>query len=294
MVSALYLLAAAALTSTAFAAPAATSDDLDNYPTSTWPATSKPTNFYELARVQEAQKYYIASICSPNVYNFTRDFETTEYTSEDLQAFGIKLMKSDFPCEQVLAIEEQCLPTVEYGDAATTPEEWKKEYECVCSNKLHELKAACANCQKVHGYDPEAADQLIKVASKIEQSVCSATAAPTTDYASLSTSIERAKENGCCTYSGTMMRFETGSDLFPSQTAVSHYYTSGAAIATGSITASGSAKATGTGMTTGGSTQASGTGANATATFAPATGGAAELKAAGGLVMAFLGVMAAL
>lgn len=148
-----------------------------------------------------------------------------------------------------------------------------------------------------HGLDPEAADSLIEIASLIETSACSVTGAPTTDYGAFATSIQRYGGSGCCTYTGSMLRFETGSDLFPSKTEVSNYYTSGAAISTGSVTATGSAKASSTGMTSSASTQASGTGANAAALRPPLSllvEVRPELKAVGGLVMAFLGVMAAL
>ena len=61
MVSALYLIAAAAIASTVFAAPAATSEVLDEYvPTPTdafdkWPSTATPTQINEQIRLQEAQ-----------------------------------------------------------------------------------------------------------------------------------------------------------------------------------------------------------------------------------------------
>ena len=133
------------------------------------------------------------------------------------------------------------------------------------------------------------------VASALKSLGCDPTAAPTTNYNAFYTSVSRANNLGLPTiepYSGSMAGpFRTGSDLFPSQTAVSNYHTSGQAVATGTCMVIGSAAIAAATAT---DASASGTGAAPAATPAPAIGAATELKAAGGLFMAFLGVMAAL
>ena len=122
------------------------------------------------------------------------------------------------------------------------------------------------------------------VVPALQTAFCSATKA--VFYGDAYTSRKDVSYTGSYT-GGDMMKFVTGTDLYPSQTDISHYYTAASATTTA---ASSGAASSGAAQTTG----TDGFAASDATTTAPATNGAGQLKAAGGIAMALLGVIAAL
>ncbi|RDW77863.1 hypothetical protein BP5796_05715 [Coleophoma crateriformis] len=210
---------------------------------------------------------YVNEMCYPLYVNDSRP--------ADLDGGVAWLADSPFPCEQELYIEAICQAN------GTTAIDYKAEQDCFCGSSYWDMMEACSNCFFVHGFprgpgDPVAAEaSWVKSLSRAE---CTP-ATPTQPFSSILTT---------STLSGTMTELiiTLSNDQFPSQTAVSNYYTSTAPVSVGQITGSATARATTRPVQTGdvvGSvyvTVLSGTAAAAALSSADAAASSAEASAA--------------
>ena len=211
----------------------------------------------------------------PNYKEFIQKYQTVAYTSEEYAILIKGMEKSKFPCEQETFYQHNCTDNSISDDARDA----KAEQDCLCSSNFLEMKSACFDCRKVHGSDPLEMDFAKAVVLALQTSFCSATEPVL--FLDAFTSTKDISYTG--SYTGAdMMKFATGTDLYPSQTDISHYYTAASATTTAAF--SGAVE----------TTDADGSTAPAAATTAPATNGAGQLKTAGAIAMAFLGGIAAL
>ena len=170
-----------------------------------------------LRRQSDNEESYIASVCTPN-------------TTSPIP-----------PCTAIVSIEEQCQPN------NTSPLGYLAHQQCMCNGGFFANWNGCLNCQYVHGSRSEAVVDAFKaIISSASSQLCTGT--PTASFAAIFSSLSEAAPQSV---SGAAT---TTSDQFPSQSAVSLYYTAtgnqGAGVITGSA-----ASATATGST---SAQASG------------------------------------
>lgn len=224
----------------------------------------------------DAQALYISEVCSPNYMEYVNKGRTMNVTEEFLAAFMKKMETSEFPCEQEIFHENNCLQRSN-DDVVYA----KAQQDCLCNTNFFEMQSACFECYKVHGLDPPRMDFSIAAVPALETALCSATK-PMLYHDALNSVRSSISYIGSYTYVYMENRFVTGTDLYPSQTDVSHYYT--AASATTTATSSGAVQTTDT----------DGSAALAVPTTASAINGGVQLKAVGGVAMAFLGVIAAL
>ena len=227
------------------------------------------TSLHMVIDLKEAQLDYLMEVCMPNYYEFIEKYRDVAYTPEDWAAMKKKLEASEFPCELEGVYSGNCIEDV--SDDKTR--DAKKEQDCLCSSNFFEIKRVCFDCYRVHGFDPLEADYSKASVLALQTAFCSATKAVL--YGDAYTSRKDVSYTG--SYTGDMMKFVSGTDLYPSQTDISHYYT--APSATTTAASNGAAQTTGT---------------DGSAAPAATPNGAGQLKAAGGMAMAFLGVIAAL
>ncbi|RDW85309.1 hypothetical protein BP6252_02899 [Coleophoma cylindrospora] len=152
------------------------------------------------------------------------------------------LVDSPFPCEQELYLEAICQAN------GTTAIDYKAEQDCFCGSSYWDMMEACSNCFVVHGFPETSSDPAAEEAlfvSSLSRAECTP-ATPTQPFASLISVTPIV--------SGTMTELiiTLSNDQFPSQTAVSNYYTSTAPVSVGKITGSETARATTAPVETGG------------------------------------------
>lgn len=244
---------------------------------------SSPNAWHEviLAR-QTSEESYINSICSPN---------NTDPVP---------------PCQEIVNIEEQCQPN------GTSPIDYLASAECMCGGSFFSDWNGCQECQYVHGARSEAVlNAFENIITTVSNILCTGT--PTASFAAIFSSVAATAPQ---TASGSTVL----SDMFPSQSAVSLYYTAsgseGAGAITGSaadatatssagsgpssasvvsLTASSGSMATSTATSTGSSGSTGSSISSAAATSATSKSGAHGLRAAGGLgVVVVIGAAAML
>lgn len=233
------------------------------------------TSLHRVIELQEAQADYLMEVCMPNYKEFIHKYQTVAYTPEEWAAFMKKMGASEFPCELEAFHQSNCLDKSS-GDETR---DVKAEQDCLCRSNFFEMKSACFDCSKVHGLDPLEMDYSKAVVPALQTAFCSATKPVL--YGDAYTSRKDVSYTGSYT-GGDMMKFVTGTDLYPSQTDISHYYT--AASVTTTAASSGAAQTTGT----------NGSAAPTATTTAPPANGAGQLKAAGAVLAALVGAMIAL
>lgn len=233
------------------------------------------TSLQMVIDLQEAQIDYLMEVCMPNYKEFFNKYQAVGHTPQDWAALVKQIGASEFPCELELFHQINCRDKSS-GDETRDA---KAEQDCLCSSNFFEMKSACFDCSKVHGFDPLEVDYTKVFGYALQTAYCSATKPAL--YRDVYTSRKDISYTG--SYTGNdMMKFVTGTDLYPGQTDISHYYT--AASATTTTASSGAAQTTDT----------DGSAAPAATTTSSAANGAGQLKAAGGIAMAFVGVIAAL
>src|ERR1700760_10089 len=128
------------------------------------------------------------------------------------------------PCESIVNIETQCQPN------GTTPLDYLAHAECMCSPPSTYFAdwIACRQCLYLHGgLTQQGLNQFSAIISAASHSLCTGT--PTAVFQSIFPSVQSA---GASVTSGSTMF----SDQFPSQTAVSLYYTASGKQGPGAIT----------------------------------------------------------
>jgi hypothetical protein len=188
-----------------------------------------------LARQTNTEQDYLNSVCLPNV-------TTTPIP----------------PCQQIANIESACQPN------GTAPLDYLAHTQCMCGGGYFPNWFGCLNCEYIHGGRTQAQSiafsQILTSASNM---LCTGT--PTASFAAIFSSLSD-------THPVVASTAGTGTtDLYPSQTAVSLYYTASGPQGEGAITGSAAA-ATKVPSSAAASTTAGAGGSMTTAGAAP-TGG---------------------
>lgn len=226
-----------------------------------------------LPRQSTDEAAYLTSVCSPNITADTNPIP---------------------PCIEIQAIQEGCIPN------GTSSLDLIAHAECMCNGGFFSNWIGCLNCEYVHGgRSPQLTSAFHTIITSASNQLCTGT--PTASFAAIFNSIENSVAPGDATATGL-------SDQFPSQTAVSLYYTASGPQGLGAITGSATlaTRSAGastsspsvivpTGVSTGktstvASTRStSGTVSGAGASSTTSSGGAARITdaAAGGLIALF-------
>ncbi|KAG4434882.1 hypothetical protein IFR05_009642 [Cadophora sp. M221] len=177
------------------------------------------------------------------------------------------------PCQEVINIQSACTANGTSGIYLLA------HAQCMCGGSFFADWIGCLNCNYVHGArSPQNVDSFHTIISSVSSALCSGT--PTATFAAIFSSLS---EGAAPTGTDTAMR-----DQFPSQTAISLYYTvsgtqgvgaiTGDAVSatrTASPTPSGSGSRTGTGTSSRTASTGSGTAGAGTASSSSSTAGAA-------------------
>jgi hypothetical protein len=231
---------------------------------------------------QTSEEDYLNSVCSPN--------------GTDPIA----------PCVQIVNIEAECEPN------GTSTLDYVAHQQCMCNGGFFDQWTGCLDCDYVHGgRSPAQVSAFQTILSSASSSLCTGT--PTASFAAIFSAIEES--NVIPDASGST------SDQYPSQTAVSLYFTATgptgpgqitgsatAAVATGSTSVSGSDSESSTSGSTSGTASestskssskasSSGTSKSTTTHSSSASGSAASATSTGGAaavtqVMGLLAVVA--
>ncbi|KFY38842.1 hypothetical protein V494_04182 [Pseudogymnoascus sp. VKM F-4513 (FW-928)] len=244
------------------------------------------------------QSLYLGDLCYPNL------LDDNGRVPDNLD--GI-YSKSPFPCEQMMYLEVVCHAN------GTAEIDFLAEQQCLCGGNFFDASRGCLECTYAHGFfDAEKPlDKALSKLASVSSAECSATPVMMS-YA------ERVPG----TYETDDVATLT-SDRFPSDTAISNYWTGATTPIAGQITgsATGRAKsntyledqrakmstesmeAAGAGTSSANtpspsSTNGAAAGGAGTSSASPpspsSTNGAAEVKVAGGLLAVVIGAMAAL
>ncbi|KAH0285526.1 hypothetical protein M436DRAFT_55798 [Aureobasidium namibiae CBS 147.97] len=149
------------------------------------------------------------------------------------------------PCQEIINIESACQPN------GTEPLDYSAHQQCMCNGGSYFSNwRGCLNCQYVHGTRSEAvAEANYAILSSASSQFCS-TATPTAKFASYFSAVSDSSPQTATGAATTL------SDQYPSQSAVSLYYTAtgnqgpgaitgSAAQATAAVSSSGSASSSG-------------------------------------------------
>ncbi|KAE8450131.1 hypothetical protein EG329_006912 [Mollisiaceae sp. DMI_Dod_QoI] len=184
---------------------------------------------------------YIQTVCYPNV------------TSPTIP-----------PCQEIINIESACLPN------GTSSLDLLAHAECMCTGSYFSDWIGCLDCLYVHGArSPAATSAFNTIITSVSQELCTGT--PTAPFESLFSSL-----NYNMPASGSQT---VTTDLFPSQTAVSLYFTPSGIQGPGAITGSATlATKTGDVVETG---SASGSGSGSAGKSSTGTGSGNGSKSTG-------------
>jgi hypothetical protein len=225
-------------------------------------------------------------------YPYPLPFPSTANSSPTVNSVCLPNVTSPIipPCQEITNIESACLPN------GTSPLDLLAHAECMCSGSYFSDWLGCLNCDYVHGArSPAVTSAFHTILSSASNELCTGT--PTAAFSAIFQSLQyNVVANGSATDT---------SDLYPSQTAVSLYFTATGPQGPGEITGSatlatktpgmGSAGGgTGTGTATGGSggggqttaTGGSGSGGTGTSTSSSKAGAAPTSVWMGGLGLA--------
>jgi len=127
------------------------------------------------------------------------------------------------PCQEITNIESACLPN------GTAPLDLLAHAECMCGGSYFSDWIGCLNCDFVHGgRSPAVTSAFHTILSSASNELCTGT--PTAPFQSIFQSLQyNPVANGTAT---------DVSDLYPSQTAVSLYFTASGPQGPGAITGS--------------------------------------------------------
>ncbi|KFY54086.1 hypothetical protein V497_07968 [Pseudogymnoascus sp. VKM F-4516 (FW-969)] len=231
-----------------------------------------------------------------NVLEPYREYPNLVYLdSMCLSLAASSMANSPLPCDQRVYLENTCFAN------GTTPNDFIAEQQCLCGGNYYEAVSGCYACQIAHGLIVAPSD-LATFSSEVSRlSTAECSASPVTQpYTNLFPSINATE------YQETFTDLRLSSDNFPNDTRVENYWTGAATAVAGKITVEHQSSFTNTfgirytptsAATTGGSvttpsvpssTEDAGAGA------ATSTGGAADVRVAGGLLAAVIGVLAVL
>ncbi|KFY31586.1 hypothetical protein V493_00974 [Pseudogymnoascus sp. VKM F-4281 (FW-2241)] len=254
-------------------------------------AATDETNWREV----KPNEQYLNDMCYP---------QYSKMDSQDYYATIAELSNSPFPCEQEFFLRLLC-----YSNG-TTPNDFLAEQQCLCGGNYFDTLVGCYNCRLAHGMIstlPKRAEVYSRFSS-LSKAECS----PTPVIQPYTNMLEDFNSTSYMLRSDMTL----SSHQFSSDTAVSNYWTGATAPIAGKITgdavnhqssftnvnyekfmptataSTGGSVATTSAPTSTGGVNAASSAGNADA--ATSTGGAAEVKVAGGLLVAVIGVLAAL
>jgi hypothetical protein len=183
------------------------------------------------------------------------------------------------PCQEIINIQSACVPN------GTAPLDLLAHAECMCGGSFFEDWVGCLDCDYVHGArSPQIVSAFNTIITSASNLLCTGT--PTAPFASIFSSLSDVVAP---TGTDTAM-----TDLYPSQTAISLYYTPTGKQGVGAITGAATAA---TASVTNGKTSGTTSGAGA-ATGSSTTGGSSSTSsskagaAPTGVWMGALGVLA--
>ncbi|KFY85828.1 hypothetical protein V500_08096 [Pseudogymnoascus sp. VKM F-4518 (FW-2643)] len=230
---------------------------------------------------------YLNRMCYPLIQNL-------DYLSSESLVAATE--NSPFPCEQEWFLSLTCMSN------GTTPNDFLAEQQCLCGGNYFETNIACYNCQIAHGLVVTLSNRanVSSAFSSLSKAECSASPV-TQPYSNLfppfnfTSAWERRPS------------ITLSSDKFPKDTRVENYWTGATAPIAGKITGSAVnhlSSMTNIDYVRFTPTAAAATGGNATTSSPPtstgdadaatSTGGAAEVRVAGRLLAAVIGVLAVL
>ncbi|KAL2068552.1 hypothetical protein VTL71DRAFT_14889 [Oculimacula yallundae] len=166
--------------------------------------------------------HYLARMCYPNYSDPPIDSSNSaDYTIASL------LHDSPLPCEQVQFIFNGCIAN------GTTEIDYLAEQQCFCGSNFLDAYRGCIDCSRIHGFS-EGAEQTLAQIDTVWTAECKS--GPSPGFVSLfDEALPEQPETPTTTLSG---------DRFPSQTAVSNYWTGAPRAILGSITGSATARQT--------------------------------------------------
>ena len=170
-------------------------------------APSLDTTAYDalLLPRQTAEESYIDSVCKPN---------TTD---------------SAAPCQAIIDIESTCQAPL--SSSSPSASDYLSHQSCMCDGGFFPNWAGCLNCQYVHGAVSEAeAEAFSSIISSASVSLCTGT--PTAGFAQIFSS---ASNTAVQAVQGAAT---STTDLFPSDTAISLYYTASGSQGAGPVSGS--------------------------------------------------------
>jgi hypothetical protein len=233
-------------------------------------ASASPLDVLAARQTNNTEEAYLDSVCFPN-------------TTEPIIP----------PCQEIINIQSACLPN------GTAPLDLLAHAECMCGGSFFEDWVGCLNCDYVHGgRSPQIVSAFNTIITSASNLLCTGT--PTAPFASIFSSL-----SDVVAPSGT----DTATtDLYPSQTAISLYYTPSGKQGVGAITgaataATASVTSTSTSMTVKTTGATTGAGANTGSSSSGGSSSTSSSKAgaaptgvwmgalgavAGGVVMAVL------
>jgi hypothetical protein len=173
------------------------------------------------------------------------------------------------PCQLIIDIEAACQPN------GTSPLAFAAHQQCMCGGSFFSDWLGCLSCLTAHGgRSPSQSAVFSAILSSASNSLCTGT--PTASFAAIFASLTNAPPQA----TGAAATATQMSDQYPSQTAVSLYFTASGNQGPGAITGSAAqATATGGGGTAGGT---SGAAVSSGATATGAVGSSASSAAGSG------------
>lgn len=227
---------------------------------------------------------YINDMCNPLLKT---DYESNNTLLADLG-------NSSLPCEQSYYLGLICMS---YG---IDPSGFLAEQHCLCNGNFFEVGIGCYDCQVAHGVIAKPSDRANYIGAVSSRRKAECSVVPTQGYTNLFPPFN---------YTSYDLRSDVtlSSDNFPNDTRVENYWTGAATAILGKITGSTvehQSIKTNNGESRFTPTPAAATGGSVTTPPAPtstgnadtvtSTGAAAEVRVAGGLLAAVIGVFAVL
>lgn len=222
---------------------------------------------------------YLQQMCSPVFDNlYDSDNPNTNTSLED----------SPFPCDQMVYILVACSAN------GTSEIDFLAEQQCFCKGSYWEASKACSACRFAHGSQDDSPEEADSPRSSLQTAECSPTP-PFQPFSNLMPTLNRTAARLT-----PLPKLTLTNDKFPSDTAVSNYYTKPVSFTPGSITGSATARLTsftnwdGVRYTPTSIPPNNGTGTAGSARKSSNAVPREDVKVAGGLLAGLLGVAALL
>lgn len=184
---------------------------------------------------------YLSHMCAPLITNFTDD-DTASFrnftTLSDLDAAIASILAfSPYPCEQAEWIRVICVAN------GTTEIDFLAEQQCLCGGAFWEISKACSDCYKVHGFT--GTNSNLRRDNAEWDALSTSECAPTPPYQPYTNLVSNGDIQSFFSSIQTRAPLTLGGqDQFPSDSAVSNYFTPTRSITAGEITGSATGRLT--------------------------------------------------